>query len=106
MDAGIMRQDLKEEFEREAESCREKAEQYPHDGRHLEAAEAYDRLAATVDDVPADLLTAYWGSFDEFYEVEVLRQMIKDVFDSGPSTATEFVREFVSRINVGVRPVG
>jgi cell pole-organizing protein PopZ len=106
MDIEAMRQDLKEEFEREAEWCRAKAEQYPPDTGNLEAAETYDRLAATVGEVPADLIAAYWKSFDELYETEMVRRMLNDVFDGTPSTATEFVREFVSRINVVVGPAG
>ena len=45
----VGRLELQDDFKEQAEWRREKAEQYPDDKRHLEAAAIFDRLAATVD---------------------------------------------------------
>ena len=63
MDIPAMRQELKEEFEREAEWRRQKAAEYPDDKRNLDSAAGYDRLAATVGDVSDELMVAYVECF-------------------------------------------
>ena len=51
--------ELRDDFKEQAEWRREKAEQYPDDKRHLEAAAIFDRLAATVDAIPQDVFIAF-----------------------------------------------
>ena len=105
MDIPAMRQELKEEFEREAEWRRQKAAEYPDDKRNLNSAAGYDRLAATVGDVSEELMVAYVECFNDMTETELHRELLKEVFHAGaPESATEFVRRFVSRINLGVEP--
>ena len=53
------RLELQDDFKEQAEWRREKAEQYPDDKRHLEAAAIFDRLAATVDAIPQDVFIAF-----------------------------------------------
>jgi hypothetical protein len=86
---------LRETFERQAESRREKAAQHPTDERNAEAAELLDKLAATVSDIPADVLSAYyadWNDDDSEAESEMMRYV---GFHTEPSTAEEFARSFV-----------
>jgi hypothetical protein len=47
----MTRQELQEEFERQAEGRRSKANEYPDGTRNIEAAEIFDRLAATVGEL-------------------------------------------------------
>jgi hypothetical protein len=55
----MTRQELQEEFERQAEWRRMKADEYPDDDtRNIEAAEIFDRLAATVADIKSYQLDA------------------------------------------------
>ena len=54
----VGRLELRDDFKEEAEWRREKAEQYPDDKRHLEAAAIFDRLAATVDAIPQDVYSS------------------------------------------------
>ena len=49
----VGRVELQDDFKERAGWRREKAEQYPDDKRHLEAAAIFDRLAATVDAISA-----------------------------------------------------
>ena len=51
--------ELRDDFKEQAARRREKAEQYPDDKRHLEAAAIFDRLAATVDAIPQDVFVAF-----------------------------------------------
>ena len=55
----VGRLELQDDFKEQAEWRREKAEQYPDDKRHLEAAAIFDRLAATVDGIPQDVFRAF-----------------------------------------------
>ena len=55
----VGRVELRDDFKEQAEWRREKAEQYPDDKRHLEAAAIFDRLAATVDAIPQDVFIAF-----------------------------------------------
>ena len=88
-----MRQELKEEFEREAEWRRQKAAEYPDDKRNLDAAAGYDRLAATVGAVPDELMVAYTECFNDMTETELHRELLKEVFHAG-----------APRVGHGVRP--
>ena len=49
---------LKDQLEDQAEWRRRKAIEYPDDRRNLDAAEEYERLAKTVQNIPDDLLVA------------------------------------------------
>jgi hypothetical protein len=89
-------EDLKELFESQAAWRREKAAQYPEDKRNQEAAEILDRLAATVADIPPDVLEAYYELFDDVRDTEVEQEMLKQVgFSSAPRNAEQFVRDFI-----------
>ena len=55
----VGRVELRDDFKEQAEWRREKAEQYPDDKRHLEAAAIFDRLAATIDAIPQDVFIAF-----------------------------------------------
>jgi len=105
MEIHSLRQELKEEFEREADWRREKAVEYPEDERNLESAAEYDRLAATVDVVPDELIVAYRECFDDERDVELHQELMKSVFHCGaPPSATEFLKRFISRVNLGEEP--
>ena len=91
--------ELQDDFKEQAEWRREKAEQYPDDKRHLEAAAIFDRLAATVDAIAQDVyrIFAEAGVNDGLLDVERWTEMLRDVgFGSSPKTAEEFVRSFVA----------
>ena len=55
----VGRLELRDDFKEEAEWRRENAKQYSDDKRYLEAAAIFDRLAATVDDIPQDIFLAF-----------------------------------------------
>lgn len=90
----MTRQELQEEFERQAEWRRMKADEQPHGTRNIEAAEIFDRLAATVGDIKSyqfDVLLA----FDDVPDVELWNEMLRRVgFSIWPETAAEFVRRY------------
>ena len=73
--------ELRDDFKEQAEWRREKAEQYPDDKRHLEAAAIFDRLAATVDAIPQDVyrIFAEAGVNDGLLDVERWTEMLRDV---------------------------
>ena len=85
---------LGETFERQAEWRRRKASEFL-DERNAEAAAIFDKLAATVDGIPADVLSAYYALFDDLTDKEVELEMLQRVgFDQAPATAEEYVRAF------------
>jgi hypothetical protein len=91
--------ELRGDFKEQAEWRREKAEQYPDDKRHLEAAAIFDRLAATVDAIPQDVFIAFskLEVDDGLLDVERWTEMLRDVgFGLSPKTAEEFVRSFIA----------
>jgi len=89
--------DLKETFEMQAVWRRGKAAEYPQDGRNLEAAEIFDRLAATAGNVPPEVLEAADELFDGAEDMEIWQDMLREVgFHSAPANAEEFVREFIA----------
>ena len=95
----VGRLELQDDFKEQAEWRREKAEQYPDDKRHLEAAAIFDRLAATVDGIPQDVFRAFSksGVNDGLLDVERWTEMLHDVgFGLSPKTAEDFVRSFVA----------
>ena len=79
---------------------REMAKEYPADERNLNAASAFDRLAATVDAIPQDVFEAYselGGVHDGLLDVERWTEMLRDVgFNSAPETAEDFIRSFIA----------
>jgi hypothetical protein len=72
--------ELRGDFKEQAEWRREKAEQYPDDKRHLEAAAIFDRLAATVDAIPQDVFIAFskLEVDDGLLDVERWTEMLRD----------------------------
>jgi hypothetical protein len=94
--------ELKETFEMQAEWRRQKAAEYPDDSRNTEAAKIFDRLAATVENVPPDVLAAYEELFDDLPDVEVHQEMLRQVgFYTSYDNAEDFVREFISKVTSG-----
>jgi hypothetical protein len=96
----VGRLELRDDFKEEAEWRREKAKQYPHDERYLGAATIFDRLAATVDDIPQDVFITFSEHpeiADGVLDVERWTEMLRAVgFGSSPETAEEFVRSFIA----------
>lgn len=93
---------LKTDFLCTAEWRGLKAIEHPHDERNLKAVAALERLASTVDQIKPDVLKAYAELFEEDTvekEVEVHNEMLRCIgFHWTPSTATEFVTEFISKV--------
>ena len=84
IDVAKERQLLRERFQQEAEWRQEKTTEYPKDERNLVAAKRYDRLAATVVDVPDELIHAYAEWFENEGEVELEHELLKRVFSLAP----------------------
>ena len=96
MDETEQREMLRETFERQAEWWREKPNEYPDDER-TEAAAIFDKLAATVNAIPADVLSAYYALFDDLTDKEVELEMLRRVgLEQAPETAEEYVRAFIA----------
>lgn len=92
----MTRQELQEEFERQAEWRRIKTDEYPDGTRNIEAAEIFDRLAATVRDIKSYQLDALLV-FDDVPDVELWNEMLRRVgFSLWPETAAEFVRRYAA----------
>ena len=86
-------------FQDQARWCREQAIEYPADARNAEAAEVFDRLASSVDDVGDELVAAYAEILDDsdFLEMQDHQKMLRGVgFYWTPATAAEFVSEMVA----------
>jgi hypothetical protein len=99
----VGRLELRDDFKEEAEWRREKAKQYPHDERYLEAAAILDRLAATVDAIPQDVFIAFskLEVDDGLLDVERWTEMLREVgFGSSPKIAEDFVRSFIADRNM------
>jgi hypothetical protein len=99
---------LKEELEDKAEWRRRKAVEYPDDRRNLDAADEYERLAKTVQQVPAALLVAYAESFEDLPDTEMWQEMLKDIFRGfwSPVDATEMVQHFLDQKRDEAEDVG
>jgi hypothetical protein len=90
------KRELQEDFEAQAEWRREKAAEYPDDTRNLEAAVIWDRLAATVQDIPAEVIDAFNELFEDLPDSEQWSQMQRDVgFHAFPENARELVDAFI-----------
>jgi hypothetical protein len=92
-----VRDELKEEFERQAEWRRSKAEEYPDDNRNLEAAAIFDKLAASTKDVNLSVFQSYQELFEGLQDSEKHSNMIREIgFQRWPETADEFCRNFIA----------
>src|ERR1700730_6232316 len=96
-DIALIRQMLKAELGETAEWRQRKAVEYPDDRRNLDAAEEYERLAKTVQNVPDDLLVAYSEAFEDAPDSERWQEMLKDIFRGFAdfADAAELVQAFV-----------
>jgi FMN phosphatase YigB (HAD superfamily) len=95
---------LQEIFQEQARWRREKAREYPDDDvRNQAAANIFDRLAATAEKVPPDVLAAFVELVgDEFRELEALQEMLRQVgFVSTYDTAVDFVRALIAKRKAG-----
>jgi hypothetical protein len=92
-----IREMLKTDFKNKAEWHHERTnDDYRPDVRHIEAAEAYERLVKTVHEVPDDLLTACGDRLDDGFSASIVYQGRLDrVFHHGASTTVEFLQEFI-----------
>ena len=105
IDPAVERQTLKEEFERQADWRRQKAEEYPEDARNLKAAERYDRLAAV--DVRDEQIIAYAECFLDGTEqvVELHQEFLHRPFHQDAfASAGDFVRVLITRVTQGGEP--
>jgi hypothetical protein len=90
--------ELKETFEHQAAWRWEKGAEHPEDKRNLEAADNFDRLAATAAEVPQEVLTAAEELFDDLRDTEVEQEMLRAVgFHAWPKNEQEFVRDFIAK---------
>ena len=100
------REGWREKFEDQARWRREQAAEYPDDQRNVEAAEIFDRLAATVQNVPPEVLAVvdelYFGgplNNDEIDHetMEAEQEKLRSVgFHTFPESAEEFLRELIA----------
>ncbi|MGA8616427.1 MAG: hypothetical protein WB760_32980 [Xanthobacteraceae bacterium] len=93
---------LKTDFEGQAEWRRGKAAEYPGDDRNLKAAELLDRLEGTVDAVPPLLRKQYEAAFDGpdvSRAVECHSEALRQVgFQSEPANAAAFISGFLAEL--------
>ena len=94
--------ELRGEFKGQADWRRVKAVEYPDDMRNERAAGLFDRLAASVDQCPDEVIVAAGELFDGPQDAEVWRRAMKDVgIDTWPESAEEFCRAFISERTTG-----
>jgi hypothetical protein len=99
--AGHFLEHLKERFEMQAEWRREKAQQYPDDVRNLDAAETFDKLAATCRDVSPQWARAYeklWDGEHFEYAAEEENDMVSSI-NIAYANAEEFIKELVETVS-------
>ena len=90
---------LTEVFETQAEWRRQKASEYPDDKRNIDAAECFNRLAATAADVSPELTQAYEELGDDCAAAELHAELLNQVgFHWLPDNASEFVAKFISHV--------
>lgn len=94
-----MRDQLRETFECQAEWRREKAVEYPDDRRNLKAADLFDRLAATVDAIPADVLNVYANLDPETAVLEQQMHLRSVGFHFNPPDAETFLRTLIDDLH-------
>jgi len=93
---------LCQEFESTAEWRRQKASEHTGEKRNIEAAKILDRLAATVHEIDAATLRAYFELFNDLLDSERYSEMLRRVgFHSWPETASDFVSEFIAESTGG-----
>ncbi|WP_396604337.1 hypothetical protein ACFLEY_34660 [Bradyrhizobium sp. YCK136] len=87
--------DLAEVFREQAEWRRQKAREYP-DERNIEAAECFDRLAATATNVEPAVLQAYEELLEDYGDHELQSELLRQVgFHWLPANASEFISRFI-----------
>ncbi|MGB6661728.1 MAG: hypothetical protein WBE90_22280 [Xanthobacteraceae bacterium] len=95
IEAPEIRELLKGDFEGTAYWRHQKAEEYPADRRNVDAERELTALAATVDQIPDDVLVAYAELLED--HVEMHSEMLRGIgFHMTYSTALEYVRDFIS----------
>ena len=98
-----MTSQLREDFESIAAWRADKAADYPDNPGNLRAVEILNRLAATADHVPPDMMSEYAAVFLRWDTSEVCRchdEALRAVgFRTHPADATAFVREFIELVN-------
>ncbi|ODT47077.1 hypothetical protein [Devosia sp. 63-57] len=89
-------------LERAAMFRYQKAEEYPEDGRNLEAANLLDRLAKEFPKLPGKDFTvpfAFAQGVDGLRESEIIHEYLSRVgFDHFPADAGELVRDLTARL--------
>ena len=92
-----LRDHLREEFERQAKCRRIKAADSPDDARNEEAAEIFDKLAASTRDIDLAVLQAYRELQEGFEDSEEHSEIMRQVgFYWWPESAEEFRRKFIA----------
>jgi CheY-like chemotaxis protein len=88
---------LRLDFEGQAEWRRQRAIEYPNDHRNLRAARIFDRLAASVSDIPSAVIFAWYELFDGAPDSKVWSEMLQRVgFCSEPEDAEHLLRDFIA----------
>jgi hypothetical protein len=91
---------LKFQFEGQAEYASR------HPIRRALAKECFDRLAATVAEVPAELLLAYGDLFDDVKDAELDQELMEQIQHGNwhPESATEYLQRFIAVATGGAKP--
>jgi hypothetical protein len=94
-----LRKILAMQLQSEADSRRVNAEEYHDDKRHAAAAEQFQKLAATVKDVPNDIFATWVDRWQTIYgsrgaAFEATRRV---GFHTSYNSATELVRELIAQ---------
>ena len=87
------------QLQSEADWRRGNAEEYPDDKRHVAAAEQFQKLAATVKDVPHGIFATWLDRWQTIYGLrgaafEATRRV---GFHTSYNSATELVRELIAQ---------
>ena len=88
------------QLQSEAEWRRGNAVEYPDDKRHLAAAEQFQKLAATVKDVPHDIFATWLDRWQPVYGLcgAAFQATLRVGFHTSYNSATELVRELIAGI--------
>jgi hypothetical protein len=94
------REGLRFHFENTAQWRREKAKEYPENERNLQAAEWLDELAASVDNIPDELLCNY-----EALECEKAGEELSEIlsgvgFRTAYENAAHFLKRYLRRLDL------
>jgi len=97
-----MRGALKAELLEGARWRRAKAAEFPNDDRNLPAAEMLERVAATVDDVPDNLMRQYgeaWHPEISAKTSEVQSVLMRDIgFRSATDSAAKLIEHLLDHV--------